>query len=230
MDDPVKIVAVPALEDNYIYFIVKGDRTVVVDPGEAKMALAFLQDKKLEGILNTHCHADHTAGNAELKMTGAKLYAPDDERIEGVDSRVKGGDHFTLLDERIEVIATPGHTNFDVTYYLPNAGVAFTADCLFSGGCGKLFEGSAKDMYKSLQKIVSLPDETKLYFGHEYTRKNLEFGRTIEPENRELAQALAGLEVPTSPTTVAREKEINVFVRAKDADVLKEIRSKKDTF
>lgn len=230
MDSPTKIVAVPALDDNYIYFLVKGTRSAVIDPGEARPALEFLQGKTLEAILITHYHSDHTGGCAALKETGAPLYASRDERIKGVDHRVRSGDGLVILDEPVDILETPGHTKHDITYYFPNLGAAFTADCLFSGGCGRLFEGTAEEMHKSLQKIMRLPEETKLYFGHEYTRKNLTFGLTIEPENREIKEALDTLEVPTTPTTVAREKAINVFVRAKDANELGEIRKKRDDF
>ncbi|MDN3508236.1 MAG: hydroxyacylglutathione hydrolase C-terminal domain-containing protein, partial [Simkaniaceae bacterium] len=157
-----------------------------------------------------------------------RLIAPSDERIANVDELAIEGKALSFLGMEIEVIATPGHTRCDITYYFPTLKAAFTGDTLFSAGCGRLFEGSANEMFTSLHKIAALPDETKLYFGHEYTEKNLLFAHDIEPDNAAVTKELSNHKEPTTPTTVEKEKAINLFLRAKTPDELSELRDKKN--
>ena len=224
-----EIEIIPILNDNYAYAVVSGDEVVVVDPGEAGPVLDFLEGKRLAAILLTHHHDDHVDGVSEIREKHpCTVVAPKDERISGVDEVATEGKLVTFLGLDITPFSTPGHTRSEITYYIPKLFAAFTGDTLFSGGCGRLFEGTAEDMHTSLQKIAALPDETKLYFGHEYTEGNLLFAHAVDPENEAITNALTHLSDITTPTTVGREKEINLFLRAKTAEELGELRKRKN--
>ncbi len=234
------VTIIHVLSDNYAYLLSFSDGTqAVIDPGEAGPVIDALDAKglRLDYILNTHHHGDHVAGNAELKNKyNAKLIAPEKDlnKIKDIDIPVRESGELSVGGEKIQVIETPGHTLGGVIYYIPESGVAFTGDTLFVMGCGRLFEGTPEQMWRSLNKITALPDETKLYVGHEYTLANAEFCLTVEPENTDLRERVKILREwrkngqPTVPTTVEMEKRTNAFVRADSAEQFAEIREQKD--
>lgn len=227
--------------------------TASVDAPEEAPILAALQRRgwRLTHILTTHHHGDHTAANLALKQRfDLTIIGPAGEaaRIPGIDKTVADGDRLDMGGHRVEVIATPGHTAGHVCYYLPEDGMLFSADTLFALGCGRLFEGTADDMWASLGKLSALPDDTMVFCGHEYTLSNARFAVTIDPDNADLKQRLLQIEAlqangrATLPTTIGLEKRTNPFLRAgdpairsnlnmveaRDVDVFAEIRQRKD--
>jgi len=210
------------LEDNYTYILSWGDKALVVDPGEGKEVLALLEKEELtlENILITHYHADHTGGNELLKKkTDCKVIGPEDERVPELDRSVDDGEELIFGPFSIEVLSTPGHTKSHVVYFFRDLHLLFSGDLLFSGGAGRLFEGSPQDMWRSLEKVMALPDDTAIYCGHEYTVKNLEFAHQIEPNNADVnarleqAKKLTQEVKPTIPSFLADEKRFNPFLR-----------------
>jgi hydroxyacylglutathione hydrolase len=243
----------PLLSDNYAFVLHNETDAVVVDPGDAGPVLRFLADHdlRLSIILLTHHHADLCAGAAGFKKaTGCRVVGPTDPRLKIVDDTVNHGDHRDLLAAQVEVIATPGHTRTHLVYHVAALSALFTGDTLFGAGCGRLFEGSPVQMWESLTKCAALPDETRVYCGHENTEDNLEFALSIEPENAKVKARLAqtrGLRrqgLPTVPSTLALERETNPFLRvgdtslrksigmesATDAAVFAEVRARKDRY
>ncbi len=235
------ITIIPVLKDNYSYVLTTGDGvTAVIDPGEAAPVIDYLDKHNLSCayILNTHHHGDHIAGNQAIKDAfGATLIAPDAEKdkIGGVDRPVKDGERLRIGDEDIHVIATPGHTSGHVVFYLPRSNILFSGDTLFSMGCGRLFEGTPDEMWRSLEALMALPDETQIYCGHEYTLSNAAFCRTIEPDNPALlariqqAEACRAENKPTIPVSLATEKATNIFLRARNAAHFADLRRQKDS-
>ena len=242
MKNALEIAIFPCLNDNYGLLIhdSKSGETASIDTPEVKAieAACAARDWTLTQIWNTHHHWDHVGGNLELKAAhSARITGPKQEdRIPGLDRGVRGGDRFKFGQHEVQVIFTPGHTRDHIIYYVADAGAAFVGDTLFVLGCGRLFEGSAQDMFDSMAAIAALPDDTKLYCAHEYTLSNARFAITVDPENQDLidyiklAQALREDDIPTVPTTVAQEKKTNPFMRAKTAQQLGEIRAAKDVF
>lgn len=235
----VLIQIVPLLEDNYAYLLSHNGVNAIVDPGEAAPVIQVLEGQglKLDYILNTHHHWDHTDGNAELKRVyGAQIVGPAAEahRIEGLDIGLKEGDVFDLGGEKAQVLETPGHTTGHIVFWLPDSQALFCGDVLFSMSCGRLFEGTPSDMWGSFQKILGLPDDTMIYCGHEYTEENGEFGLKIEPDNPDLhtrmneVRTLRKAGKPTLPVSLAMEKKTNVFLRAGSVAKFAEIRHLKD--
>ena len=220
------IITLPVLNDNYSYLLhdpVSGD-TAVVDPAEAAPIQAALaaRDWRLSLIFNTHHHHDHVGGNQALQQQfGCRIVASayDQERIPGITDRVNDGDCLQLGADTIKVIATPGHTLGHCVYYLPNRQALFCGDTLFSMGCGRLFEGSAAQLWQSLQALKALPDSTQVYCAHEYTQANGRFALHLEPDNLALQQrieqvtALRAQQLPTLPSSMAQEKATNPFLR-----------------
>ncbi|WP_062226855.1 hydroxyacylglutathione hydrolase [Aureimonas frigidaquae] len=231
--------------------------TIAIDAPEAAPIRAALDAEgwSLTHILTTHHHADHVAGNAELKAHyGATIIGPQAEadRIPGIDRRVTGGDSFSIGDIEIVVIDTPGHTLGSVSYHMPGLECLFAGDALFSLGCGRLLEGTAGMLWTSLQRLRSLPDDTMLYCGHEYTASNARFALSVDPRNLMLHERTTAVErqrvagEPTLPVSLGLEKRTNPFLRADDADlavelgmgggrataeeVFAELRSRKDRF
>jgi hydroxyacylglutathione hydrolase len=222
----LKIIQLPVLTDNYIYLLhdTETGSTAVVDPALSQPVFDTLKQQgwPLNWILNTHHHPDHVGGNLELKArTGCKVIAAnaDKDRIPGFDQGVEDGDVINIGQYSAKVIATPGHTSGHVVYYFIEAATLFCGDTLFAMGCGRLFEGSAEQMWQSLQKIKALPSNTRIYCAHEYTQTNGLFALTMEPENQALQQRvnevteLRTRNQPTVPSTLQQELDTNPFLR-----------------
>ena len=214
------------LSDNYgvlIHDPEAGD-TASIDAPDAKAILARLEAKgwKLTHLLITHHHSDHTGGNLQLKeATGCTIIGPkgEAERIPGIDVEVAEGDTIQFGSFEVKVIETPGHTLGHVAYFIPAAKVAFVGDTMFAMGAGRIFEGNAEMMWKSLQKLSRLPRDTEIYCGHEYTQSNAAFALTLEPDNPALVNRAKEVDQlrkdnkPTLPTRLDRELETNPFLR-----------------
>lgn len=228
----LEIVIIPVLTDNYIYLIHDpvSLETAVVDPALAQPVLTVLEERgwQLTYIFNTHHHSDHVGGNLQLKQrTGCKIIAAqaDSGRIPGIDQGVIEGDAVLIGQYKAKVIATPGHTRAHIAYYFADDEILFCGDTLFVMGCGRLFEGTAEQLWQSLQKLKALPKATLIYCTHEYTQTNGRFALTVEPDNPHLRQRM--LEVnrlrsnnqPTVPTTIAEELATNPFFR-EDSEAL----------
>jgi hydroxyacylglutathione hydrolase len=220
----MKVTPIPQLSDNYAYLVIDEPtrQAAVVDCAEAGPVLQAAQREQipLTAILPTHHHYDHVGGNDDLLQAVPNLHVYGvDERIPGLTRRVQDGDTLQLGSRTARVIFIPAHTTGHIAYYFPDEKAVFTGDTLFAGGCGRLFEGDAAMMIASLSKLLALPDDTRVYFGHEYTEKNLRFARTLEPDNAALREKHAWAEAqtragqPTTPTTIGSEKETNPFLR-----------------
>ena len=220
----MRIVQVPLLRDNYGYLIVcqQTNSAAVIDPSEAEPMLQRIEQEKVApvAILNTHHHRDHTGGNEGiLSKTQLEVYGhkSDQARIPGLTNGVDEGDEIQIGDLKAKVFFIPGHTTGHVAYLFRDA--LFCGDTLFTAGCGRLFEGTPEQMHASLKKLMALPDETKIYCGHEYTESNLRFALSVEPNNRKLAsrfervQALRARGTSTVPSTLEEEKQTNPFLR-----------------
>jgi hydroxyacylglutathione hydrolase len=237
----MQIVPVPAFSDNYLWLVhddASGD-TAVVDPGDAAPVLAEAARRgwTISQVWNTHWHPDHTGGNLAIKQaTGARISGPAKERIPGRDVALNEGDTVRLGNRVGRVIEVPGHTLGHIALLFDEERVAFVGDTLFVMGCGRLFEGTPAQMYRSLQRLTALPEDTKLYCAHEYTLSNARFAVHAEPTNAATAARLAGVEELrrageiTVPTTVAQERETNPFVRATDEHAFARLRKDKDSF
>jgi hydroxyacylglutathione hydrolase len=226
----VRIEVVRCLLDNYAYFIEAGSGLFIVDPSDHAEIQAALRGRIPKAILCTHHHNDHTGGVAALcdAFPGLDVYGfgGDEARIPCISHRLADGDAFVLGDVGVQVLHVPGHTSGAVTYLVQakhEPPSAFTGDTLFIGGCGRLFEGSAEQMWSSMCKLRSLADETRIYCGHDYAVKNLQFGQTLEPERASLGSRIAEYETrashnePSVPSTLAIERRDNPFLRADDA-------------
>ncbi|MGD9762274.1 MAG: hydroxyacylglutathione hydrolase [Candidatus Binatia bacterium] len=220
----MRVVAVPQLSDNYAYLVIDDvtGQAGVVDCAEAEPVLeaAAREGTQLIAILPTHHHYDHVGGNIALLEAHPDLAVYGvDERIPGLTRCVQDGDRLRLGALSAQVMFIPAHTSGHIAYYFAAEQAVFTGDTLFAGGCGRLFEGDAAMMIKSLSKLSGLPEDTRVYFGHEYTEKNLRFALTLEPRNRALVEkhAWAAAErnrgAVTTPTTIASEKATNPFLR-----------------
>lgn len=233
----MKIHPIKAFSDNYIWIIEEDGQAVVVDPGEGEDVMSYLEEEKLEllAILLTHNHDDHIGGVLEIYETypDIAIFGPD-ETEPLVNHNVKEGDSFELLGETFEVFKTAGHTKGHISY-LANDDL-FCGDALFSGGCGRVFTGDYQAQFDALQKFNALNDEVNVYAAHEYTETNLRFARSIEPNNQVIADALEevkdllGENKPSLPSTIGREKEINLFMQAENLDKFIELRKERDEF
>ncbi len=224
-----KIEILPALADNYIYLVSDADigLAMVVDPGDANVVMKALnaKDLYLALIINTHHHRDHIDGSARLaKEYGAPIIGPEKEKsyISDLSRGVKQGDIVSFSTLHGQVIETHGHTSGHIAYYFPEIKALFSGDALFSLGCGRLFEGTAAEMWPSLVALRNLPDDTKVYCGHEYTEANAKFALTLDKDNPHLkaraaeATALRKQGLPTLPANLGVEKLANPFLRADD--------------
>jgi hydroxyacylglutathione hydrolase len=226
----MKVVQLPLLRDNYAYLIVCEERgeAAVIDPSEAEPVVRRLEEEqvRLGAILNTHHHWDHTGGNPQLlERFPVEVYGhrTDRDRIPGLTRPLDEGDEVCIGNLRGTVLFIPGHTRGHIAYLFGDK--LFCGDTLFVAGCGRLFEGTAVEMHASLGKLASLPRETRVYCGHEYTEKNLQFALTVEPGNRE-AQAkmervvsLREKGLPTVPSTIGEEQETNPFLRLESDEI-----------
>ena len=233
------ITPVPCLSDNYAYLVVCDvtKRAAVVDPSEAKPVAhaAYKAGITLEAIWNTHHHWDHVGGNEELGVAEVFGHASDRGRIPGQTRFLEEGDHFELGKLSVRILHIPGHTKGAVAYIVEGDGdpAVFTGDTLFIAGCGRLFEGTPAMMFESLRKLAGLDDRTRVFCGHEYTRKNLAFAKHAEPSNADVQdwiERMAEQEGPSVPSRIADEKRINPFVRARDTGALAALRAAKDVF
>ena len=225
------IIPIRAFTDNYIWSIEDGKRAAIVDPGDAKPVLAHLRERGLTlcAIVNTHHHGDHVGGNeALLAAFDVPVFGPAHEAIPGRTRALAEGDRIELpmLGLRFEVLDVPGHTAGHIAYVGEVDGpVVFCGDTLFAGGCGRLFEGTPAQMWSSLSKLASLPDETRAYCAHEYTLANLRFAHAVEPGNAALAARIAReaarreRDEPTVPSVMADERATNPFLRAAEPHV-----------
>ena len=233
---PAEIYLFPCLTDNFGVLIhdPTSGATASIDAPEAKPVEAALQKTgwRLTDILVTHHHADHTAGIGELKSRHkCRVVAPRGEaqRIAGVDEKVGEGDTVGVGGLQARVIDTPGHTAGHISFFFAADKLAFVGDTLFSIGCGRVIEGTPQMMWNSLLKLRGLPDDTRFYCGHEYTKANIRFAKTIEPDNKALAARAAEVDKllaagkPTIPATIGAEKAANPFLRADNAEVAKSL-------
>jgi len=254
----LNVALIPAFQDNYIYLLREpgSDAVGIVDAGDAAPALVELERQGLilTHIFNTHHHPDHIGGNEALKarFPKAQLIGPRSEtgRIAGMDVTVKDGDMVAFGELSFKVIEVPGHTTGHIAFWSEEAAAVFCGDTLFAMGCGRMFEGTAEQMWRSLGRLKVLPADTRVYCGHEYTQNNARFALTVDPGNRALADRAAEVNRlraegrPTIPSTMGLEVRTNPFLRADDpaiaqtvglahADpvrVFAEVRQRKDNF
>ena len=228
---------------NYIWLLedTTTQEVVVIDPTDADLVTAFCEQHQLElkQIWLTHWHRDHTDGvQALLAEQNLPVFGPRDElsKISFISNPLQHNDHFHFNDLKVEIIATPGHTLGHIVYFIEEIDTLFSGDTLFAMGCGRLFEGSAEQMYHSLNRLAALPIQTKVYCTHEYTLANAEFALTIEPHNVALQErikevkALRDAEQITLPSTIELELETNPFLRTESAEDFARIRALKDQF
>lgn len=223
----MKLIALPAFSDNYLWLWQQDLMAVVVDPGDAAPVLQALAKEglKLAAILVTHHHADHVGGVRELHLaTGAQVFGPAREEVPAPFTPVMQGDHLSLLNQTVQVLDVPGHTAGHVAYFLADAQpspVLFSGDTLFSGGCGRIFEGTPAQMLASLDQLAALPASTRVCCAHEYTLSNLQFALAVDPSNTDLqtymahCQQLRAQGTPTLPAQLGTELQINPFLRAR---------------
>ena len=226
-------IPLPAFNDNYIWMIIQDQtgRAVIVDPGESTPVLQAISEYRitLDAILITHHHADHTGGIADiLQHHPAPVYAWEYASIDHSTHKACEGTKISLLDGELtlEVLTIPGHTLDHIAYYDPHHHQLFCGDTLFAGGCGRIFEGTPEQMFASLNKLLALPDDTRLYCAHEYTLSNLAFAKAVEPNNPQIihriqqAEQLRKNNQPTLPAHLQLERETNPFCRSHIPDVI----------
>ncbi|MDD2610714.1 MAG: hydroxyacylglutathione hydrolase [Giesbergeria sp.] len=223
----MNLLPLPAFSDNYIWMLHDAGQALVIDPGDAAPVLQALDrlGLQLQAILVTHHHSDHVGGIAALcAATGATVYGPAREAMPAGTLPLHGGQQVKALGLSFAVLDVPGHTAGHIAYYAnvpEQAPLLFCGDTLFSGGCGRLFEGTPAQMLASLDALAALPTDTRVCCAHEYTLSNLQFARTVEPDNAELAQyqqqcqALRAQQQPTLPSHIGLEQQINPFLRCR---------------
>jgi len=239
----IKIEIIPCLQDNYSYLIIDENKNdaCVVDPSDAKPIISFIEKENinLKYILNTHHHFDHIGGNIELKEKYNSIvvgYKYDAKRIPEINVLVEDNQIWKEDNFEAKIIHIPGHTTGHIAFYFFNEKILFTGDTLFSLGCGKIFEGTYKEMFESLSKIKNLPEDTKIYCGHEYTLQNSKFCIKHDPQNQDLQNKITKINeklknnVPTIPSILKDEKECNIFLRAKNVESFSKLRDLKDNF
>ena len=239
----MRVEIIPCLQDNYSYLIIddNNNSACVVDPGEAKPIVDYLKNKniKLKYILNTHHHFDHIGGNEYLKKKFGSIvvgFKKDINRIPEIDILLEDNQIWKAENFVAKIIHIPGHTTGHICFHFFQEKLVFTGDTLFSLGCGRIFEGTYKEMFESLNKIKSLPEETKVYCGHEYTLSNLKFCIKYNPENQNLKKKAENIKkkidngLPTIPSTIKDELECNIFLRANDLESFSKLRDLKDNF
>jgi hydroxyacylglutathione hydrolase len=234
----MELFPLPAFSDNYIWILHDGQRALVVDPGESAGVSTWLQSNGLvlDTILITHHHPDHTGGVEALRnATGARVIGPLRERMPEPLQRVGDGDDIQVLGLRFEVLEVPGHTAGHIAYYcddIDGKPLVFCGDTLFSGGCGRLFEGTPAQMLTSLNRLAGLPDATRVCCTHEYTLSNLRFAMAVETDNTDLTEYMAHCQqlraqnFVTLPSSIGLEKRINPFLRTSQKAVVSAAQSR----
>ena len=239
----MRVEIIPCLQDNYSYLIIdESNKTAsVIDPSEAKPIINFIEKENinLKYILNTHHHFDHIGGNKDLKKKYNSVvigYKDDASRIPGIDILLKNNQIWKADNFEAKIMHIPGHTTGHISFHFFKEKLIFTGDTLFSLGCGKIFEGTYQDMFDSLNQIKKLPQDTKIYCGHEYTLQNSKFCIKHDPENLNLKNKIVEIKkklennIPTIPSTLKDENECNIFLRAKDVKSFSKLRDLKDNF
>ena len=239
----LQVIRIPVLSDNYVWLVheARSGETMVVDPAVAEPVLAEA-DKRgwtITQIWNTHWHPDHTGGNAAIKAaTGCKITGPRAEsaRIPTLDVQLVEGDTAMLGASIANVIDVPAHTAGHIAFHFALEKLAFVGDTLFAMGCGRLFEGTAEQMYANMRKLEVLGDDTQVFCAHEYTASNGRYALTAEPDNQAIIDRMAEVSrlraagEATVPTTIGLERATNPFMRAATAQILAERRAAKDSF
>ena len=239
----MKIKIIPCLKDNYSYLIIDEENSIacVVDPSEADPIIKYLENTqiKLKIILNTHHHYDHVGGNQKLKEKyGASIvgYEGDKERIPGIDILVNDQQTWIYKNFEAKIIHIPGHTLGHICFYFHKDESVFTGDTLFSLGCGKIFEGTYRQMFDSLMKLKELPKSTKVFCGHEYTLQNSKFCIAYDGNNKNLKAKSIDIKIklksglPTIPSTIKDELKCNIFLRSNNVKTFSKLRDLKDNF
>jgi hydroxyacylglutathione hydrolase len=238
----LNVTAVPVLSDNYVWLIQNAEtgETAAVDPSVADPVLKAASEAglKITQVLNTHWHPDHTGGNDGIRdATGCMITGPAEaERVSRLDRIVSEGDRVTVAGAEAVVWNIPAHTNGHIAYYFEDEAMIFVGDTMFAMGCGRLFEGTAEQMYWNMQRIAGLPADVRIYCGHEYTLANAHFAQHAEPQNGDIEERLERVALMrdrgeiTLPTTVAEERATNPFVRASDVQEFARLRVDKDSF
>jgi len=243
----MKVCILPALDDNYMYLLIdeKTKEAAIVDPVEPKKVVAAVEAEKvkLSTVLTTHHHYDHAGGNAELvKLVPGLTVLGGDDRVDALTQKVGDGDQFSVGQLNIRCLFTPCHTKGHICYFVTSNSepdsdpLVFTGDTLFIGGCGKFFEGTAEQMHRALNEVLgNLPNNTRVYCGHEYTVNNLKFAKHVEPDNEDIqkkllwAQELRAENQSTIPSTIGEEKKFNPFMRVDIESVQNRVQKSKDS-
>lgn len=239
----LEVIRIPVLHDNYVWLMhdAASGETVVIDPAVADPVLEAAASRgwTIGQIWNTHWHGDHIGGNAAIKATtGCTVTGPaaEADRIDTLDRGVGEGDSVRIGAHVAQVLAVPAHTAGHIAYHLAEDRILFIGDTLFAMGCGRLFEGTADQMYANMQRLATLPDDTTVYCAHEYTQSNGRFALVADPENAAIAARMADVDTArtrgeaTVPTTIGLERATNVFLRAQDVAQLAQLRAAKDAF
>ncbi len=239
----MKIEIIKCLQDNYSYLVIdeSNNSACVIDPSESKPLIKFIEKKSinLKFILNTHHHYDHVGGNKELKKKyNSKVvgFYNDKHRIPEIDISLKDREIWKHDNFEFKIFHVPGHTSGHICFHFYKQKILFTGDTLFSLGCGRIFEGTYKEMYQSINLIKSFPLETKIYCGHEYTLKNSEFCSAYDSENINLKNKIFSVKeklkknLPSIPTTIKEELDCNIFLRTKNLEGFSKLRDLKDNF
>jgi hydroxyacylglutathione hydrolase len=239
----MRVQIIPCLQDNYSYLIIDEENNIacVIDPSDADPIIEYLDNNKikLKFILNTHHHYDHVGGNQKLKETyGASVigYKSDKKRIPGIDVIVNDQQIWMYKNFEAKIIHIPGHTLGHICFYFYKEEFVFTGDTLFSLGCGKIFEGTYSQMFNSLTKFKTLPQSTKVFCGHEYTKQNSRFCMVHDKNNKNLQAKINDIDIklksglPTIPSTIKDELECNIFLRSNNLETFSKLRDLKDNF
>ena len=235
------VVSIAILSDNYSFIVQSADKVAVIDPGDAAPLIEYLEQNNLtpDYIFNTHHHWDHTDGNKEIAQKyNAKIIAPraEESKIGHIDIGLNDNEIFKFGDTYFKAIETKGHTQGHLCLWFEGENILFSGDMIFAMGCGRPFEGDAHDLYESFQKLSFLPDETVIYFGHEYTQTNGHFSLSIAPTDTAILSRMESINrlrrhnKPTIPTTMKIERETNLFMRAKNPAAFKTLRDNRNNF